>query len=105
MNDILTKITEIIERYESGEWLEADKLRVLLRELTSNIYYLTKYNIEYYEKHNAIQYKHKGSVSAGLILANEQFPELRMLRKIIESANNVARSITMEISILKNETR
>ena len=105
MDDILTKITEIIERYESGEWLEADKLRVLLRELTSNIYYLTKYNIEYHEKHNAIQYKHKGSVSAGLIFANEQFPELRMLRKIIESANNVARSITMEISILKNETR
>lgn len=103
MNTILNKISNIITKYESGEWQSADNLRLLLRELTSNIYYLTKYNIEYHEQHNAIQYKHKGSVSGGLILANEQYPELRMLRKIIESANNVTRSMTMELSILKNE--
>jgi ABC-type uncharacterized transport system substrate-binding protein len=103
MDEILNKISNIIVTYESGEWKSAENLRVLLRELTSNIYYLTKYNIEYHEQHNAVQYKHKGSVSSGLILANEQFPELRMLRKIIESANNVARSITMELSIIKNE--
>jgi len=103
MNTILGKISNIITKYENGEWQSADNLRLLLRELTSNIYYLTKYNIEYHEQHNAIQYKHKGSVSGGLILANEQYPELRMLRKIIESANNVTRSMTMELSILKNE--
>ena len=103
MKDILSKISNIIIKYESGEWQSADNLRLLLRELTSNIYYLTKYNIEYHEQHIAIQYKHKGSVSGGLILANEQYPELRMLRKIIESANNVTRSMTMELSILKNE--
>lgn len=103
METILVTITEIIVKYESGEWQSADNLRLLLRELTSNIYYLTKYNIEYHEKHNAVQYKHKGSVSGGLILANEQYPELRMLRKIIESANNVTRSMTMELSILKTE--
>ena len=104
MEDILIKISNIIRTYESGEWQSTDNLRVLLRELTSNIYYLTKYNIEYHEKHNAVQYKHKGSVSGGLILANEQYPELRMLRKIIESANNVSRSMTMELSIIKNES-
>jgi len=103
MEQILLNITDIIAKYESGEWQSADNLRLLLRELTSNIYYLTKYNIEYHEKHNAVQYKHKGSVSSGLILANEQYPELRMLRKIFESANNVARAMTMELSILKNE--
>jgi hypothetical protein len=103
MDKILEKISNIIISYESGEWKSAENLRVLLRELTANIYYLTKYNIEYHEQHNATQYKHKGSVSSGLILANEQFPELRMLRKIIESANNVSRSMTMELSIIKNE--
>jgi hypothetical protein len=103
METILLKVTEIIVKYESGEWQTAENLRLLLRELTSNIYYLTKYNIEYHEKHNAVQYKHKGSVSSGLILANEQYPELRMLRKIMESANNVTRSMTMELSIIKSE--
>ena len=104
METILLKISDIVERYESGEWVSVDELRILLRELTSNIYYLTKYNIEYHEKHNATRYKHKGSVSSGLILANEQFPELRMLRKIMDSANNVTRSMTMELSIIKNES-
>jgi hypothetical protein len=103
MEEILNKITDIIETYESGAWQTKENLRILLRELTSNIYFLTKYNIEYHEKHNATQYKHKGSVASGIILANEQYPELRMLRKIMESANNVARSITMELSILNKE--
>lgn len=103
MEDILKKITDIIDTYNSGTWVSLDDLRVMLRELRANIYYLTKYNIEYFEKHNAIQYRHKGSVSAGVILANEQFPELRMTRKIIDSANNVAMAVTMEISIIKTE--
>jgi len=103
MNEILNKISDIITRYESGEWETTDSLREMLRELTSNIYFLSKYNIEFHEKHNAVQYKHKGSVSSGLILANEQYPELRMLRKITEAANNVKSSMIMELSIIKNE--
>jgi len=104
MKEILEEISLIITTYESGEWSSVDSLRKMLRKLTSNIYYLTKFNIEYHEKHNAVQYKHKGSVSGGLILANEQFPELRMLRKITEAANNVKSSMIMELSIIKNET-
>lgn len=103
MNDILDKISDIITRYESGQWETSENLRILLRELTSNIYFLSKFNIEFHEKHNAVQYKHKGSVSSGLILANEQYPELRMLRKITEAANNVKSSMIMELSIIKNE--
>jgi len=103
MNEILNKISDIITRYESGEWETTDSLREMLRELTSNIYFLSKYNIEFHEKHNAVQYKHKGSVSSGLILANEQYPELRMIRKITEAANNVKSSMIMELSIIKNE--
>lgn len=103
MEKILNRISEIIETYESGSWQTSENLRVLLRELSSNIYYLSKYSIDYHEKHNAVQYKHKGSVSAGLILANEQFPELRMVRKIMETADNVLRAMTMELSIIKKE--
>jgi hypothetical protein len=101
MNEILTKISNIIAVYESGEWITEDKLRVMQRELTSNIFFMTKYNIEYFKSHNAIQYKHKGSVSSGLILANEQVPELRMLRKIESAANNVVNSMRSEITSLR----
>ena len=103
MDEILNKISTIIDNYEQGMWVSCDNLRVLLRELSANYYYLTKYNIEAHAQHNAVQYKHKGSVSSGLILANEQVPELRMLRKIMDSTQHVIWSIRSEISILKNE--
>ena len=103
MEEILKKITAIIETYESGVWVSADNLRVMLRELTANNYYLTKYNIEYFQKFNAIQYKHKGSVASGKILAEEQVPELRIIRKIMEATENVMWSMKRELSIIKNE--
>jgi len=103
MEEILQKITNLIETYESGVWVSAENLRVMLRELTANNYYLTKYNIEYFQKYNAIQYKHKGSVSSGKVLAEEQVPELRMIRKIMEATDNVIWSMRSELSIIKKE--
>ena len=104
MEAILSKITEIIETYESGAWQSVDNLRVLLRNLTTCNYHLTKHNIEYFQKYNEVQYRHKGSVSAGKILAEEQVPELRMARKIMEATDNVIWSMRSELSIIKNET-
>jgi len=104
MEDILETITKIINHYEGGEWSSSDNLRIMLRKLSSNYYYLTKYNIEFHEQHNAVQYKHKGSVSGGLILANEQIPELRMLRKIMDSTQHVIWSMRSELSIIKSES-
>lgn len=103
MQEILQKITNLIETYESGVWVSAENLRVMLRELTTNYYHLTKYNIEYFQKYNAIQYKHKGSVSSGKVLAEEQVPELRMIRKIMEATDNVIWSMRSELSIIKKE--
>ena len=103
MQEILHKITNLIETYESGVWVSAENLRVMLRELTANNYYLTKHNIEYFQKYNAIQYKHKGSVSSGKVLAEEQVPELRMIRKIMEATDNVIWSMRSELSIIKKE--
>jgi len=103
MTEILTKITDIIDTYESGAWQSVENLRIMLRELSSNYYYLTKYNIEYFNKHNAIQYLHKGSVASGLILANEQVSELRETRKILYAASKVIDAMRSEIGILRNE--
>jgi hypothetical protein len=104
METILNKITDLIQTYESGAWQTPDALREMLRELTANYYYLTKHNIEAYQKHNEIQYKHKGSVAAGKILADEQVPELRMLRKIMEATDHVIWSMRSELSIIKKES-
>ncbi len=102
--EILEKITTIIETYESGSWQSVENLRVLLRELSANHYYLTKFKIEYKNKHNEIEYKNKKSLGYGKLLAHEQCPELYKCRYILDSAKNVMQSIIMEISIIKNES-
>ena len=103
MVDTLKKISDLIDTYDSGTWVSVDNLRVMLRELSTNYYRLTKFNIECFQEHNAVQYKHKGSVAAGLILANEQVPELRMTRKILYSTSKVIDSMRSEIGILRTE--
>ena len=103
MQKVLDTISNIIRDYESGEWQSAEALRKTHRDLVSNYYHLTKFNIEYFQKYNAVQYRHKGSVSSGKILAEEQVPELRIIRKIMEATDNVIWSIRSEISILKKE--
>lgn len=103
MDEHLDKVTQIIMEYESGSWLTTDRLRELLRELSSEIYFLTKYKIEAKNKWNSLRYIHTGSVASGLIIADEEVPELKMLRDIIRAAEGVKTSIVMEISILKNE--
>ena len=103
MEAILKKITDLVETYESGTWVSADNLRGMLRELSANYYYLTKLNIEAYQQHNAIQFKHNGSVASGAILADTEVPELRMSRKILEATQNVLWSMRSELSIIKNE--
>lgn len=103
MDSILSKITEIIERYESGEYITLDNLRIMLRELSSNYYHLTKHNVEFFSQHNEEQHKYKGSVSAGLIFANKEVPELRLTRKILIASDRVLNAMRSEIAILRNE--
>ena len=103
MTDILDKISDIIDRYESGEWQSVENLRLLLRELSSNYYYLTKFNVEYAQEWNKEVYKFKGSDAAGQRFAELTVPELRITRKILTATNIVINAMRSEISILKTE--
>jgi len=103
MNEILNKITTIIETYDSGSWQSVDNLRVLLRELSANYYYLTKINIEAAQDWNKEVYKFKGSNAAGVTFADLTVPELRITRKILSAADRVLNSIRSEISTINKE--
>ena len=103
MENILNNISDCIDDYESGTYLTKEKLLVLNRRLSSNIYYLKKHNIEELQKFKSIIYNSKGSVARATCEAHEQVPELRMTRKILDSCRNVSISINNELSIIKNE--
>lgn len=103
MDKTLKKISDIIETYESGAWVSVENLRVMLRELSSNYYFLTKYNIEAFNKWNTIVYESSGSVNRSEIEAHKQVPELRLTRKILIATSKVVDSMRSELSIIKND--
>lgn len=103
MVDILENISLIIDAYNSGEFITREKLTAMQRSLSSNMYYLTKHNIEAFNEWNSIVYNYKGSNAAGQTEANNKVPELRMTRKILEAAKSVSISINNELSIMKKD--
>jgi len=103
MNKILDDITTIINTYEGGEWQSVDALRELSRSLSSNMYYLTKINIESFNKWNGIVFNSEKSNAAAKVEADFHVPELRLTRKILEAARGVSISINSELKIISNE--
>lgn len=103
----LERIAEIIHDYESGTYNSMDGLRELLRELSVNYYYLTTINVEAYNRWNAILWNRDigVSVASARVRADNDVPELRESRKIMEAVKNVILSMQQELSILKSENR
>jgi len=105
MEQILNQISDIIERYRSGEWHSTDRLRELLKELSICHYELTTVNIEAYNDWTAIIYNRdkNSSVASAKVKADFECPELRMTRKLLESVKNTLMSMQQELSIIKND--
>jgi len=103
MEKILNDISNTIETYESGAWQSVENLRVMLRELSSNYYFLTRHNIEAFQDWNSVVHNFKGSISAGQSLADVQVPELRLTRKILTATSKVIDAMRSELSIIKND--
>ena len=99
---ILNTITDIIEEYESGAWVNAERLKELHRVLTSNMYYLTKLQIEFNQEWNRRYYLSKeNSNAAKEKYADKEVPELYMCRKILEAAKGVSIAMGYELKMDK----
>ena len=85
MDKTLSRITSLIDTYESGEYVNLERLTEAQRELS-------------------ISNRGTKSVAAAKVEADEKVPELRMLRKIMDAVNQVLWSVRSEISIIKKES-
>ena len=103
LSEILDNISLIVDSYESGKFISLENLRIINRQLSCNIYYLTKHNIDAFEKHNSIVYNETTSNAKAVVKANEEVTELRMTRKILEAAKAVSISLNNELGIMKRD--
>ena len=105
MEESLSVISEVIEKYQSSGAISVDNLIVMLRRLVIHNLKLAEYNTKYFNDYNAILYSHTGSVARAKIEADNEVPELRQTRKIMEAVKNVIFAMQSELSIIKSENK
>ena len=98
-DEILENITEIVETYQKGQYRGLNEMH---RELACDMYYLTKYQVEFNQKwndayHNFNELVGKTSAAAKERHADKEVPQLYMCRKILEAAKGISISIGYEI--------
>jgi hypothetical protein len=97
MNEILEKITSIIQAYESGQYKDLYEGH---RKLTCNMFFLAKEQVEAHQRHNAAYYNSVEKTNAGKEReADKLVPELYMCRKVLETAKGVAIAMGHELKM------
>jgi len=100
LSQVLQTISDIIEEYESGAWVNAERLKELHRVLTSNMYYLTMLQIEYNREWNRIYHVSLHKTNAAKEKeADDKVPELYMCRKILDAAKGVSIAMGYELKM------
>ena len=97
MDKILTKITDIIETYESGAFKD---LHVMHRELTCNIFKLSLEQVKAHQNYNKQYYLSEHKTNAAKEReCDKLIPELYLCRKVMETAKGVSIAMGYEIKM------
>ena len=105
LTKILNKIHRIVNEYEEGAYLSPDKLVEAQRILSSNIYYLSVFFVEYKKRWNTEAYKLAKEMSnaAAKVESDQLIPELIACKTIMETAQGVKTSMSQELKIISKE--
>lgn len=97
MEEVLEKISAIIETYESGAFKD---LHVMHRELTCNMYYLSLEQVKAHQLWNKMYYESKENTNAAKERECDKLvPELYLCRKIMETAKGVSIAMSLEVKL------
>jgi hypothetical protein len=95
INEILSKIFEVIEAYETGKFKDLYEAN---RVLSCNMVYLSREQVEAHQRHNAAYYNSQEKTNAGKDReADKLIPELYQCRKILDTAKGVSIAINNEL--------
>lgn len=103
MEDHLNNITTTIETYNNLSAPDAVSVSGLLKELSSELFYLEKHRADYFNKHAAIMFEEQSSAAKAKIKADHEVPEIYLLRRIMNAAYRVCDSMRSTISSLNKE--
>lgn len=101
---ILTAINEEVDKYHQLQLKAVLDQSEILRNLTSNLYFLEQYRIEAHEKWLSVYHNSQAKSAAGKEReADNVVRELYLIRRVMTSGYRVVDSIRSTISIHKRE--
>lgn len=97
LNKVLESISDIVQTYEGGSYKDLYQMH---RELTCNMYYLSREQVEAHQRWNAAYYESQEKTNAAKERECDKIvPELYMIRKIMEAAKGVSIAMTFELKM------
>lgn len=97
-NVVLRTISDIVARYQSGEFLTPETLRELHRELSTNLYYLNQFRCHFKDEWDRAYLECKESTAAAKTrYADREVKELYYCRKLAEAGRDVSISIGYQL--------
>ena len=106
MQELLDKITEIIEDYHASSDHNPQGLLDMGRNLSCSLFNLEEFRAEKHKAFEATIYSEKmngASISSATNTANTRHPELYKLRRFMEAAEKVHIQISIELKWLHAE--
>jgi len=107
MNEILDKITTIIEDYNSSDGHHPEGLLNMARTLAANLFFLEKHRANIQKKFEGQKYlliNNDGMpVSKAENVCNFRYPEMYMLRRVMEAGYKNLDIMRSEVSWLRAE--
>lgn len=105
LETILTDINTLIDKYHNLQLNLVRDQSEILRGLTTNLYFLEAYRIQYYNKWQSVYFNSMGKTGAAKEReADHDVPEIYQVRRIMTGAYKVVDSIRSTISIYKKES-
>lgn len=95
---VLETIRQIIERYQSGEYIDEGTLKDLHRQLSTNLYYLNEFRIDFKNQWDKEYLSSQEKTHAGKEReADRRVPELYMCRKLCMAGQDVLISMSLNL--------
>ena len=106
LEETLKDLRGYIEIYSDVTLDDGEQLNYLLQKISTTVYFLTEEKSKYkklYELKIFELTKEKMTVSRAVNVAETEYPELYLLRYVIDNANRIIDAIRTNISYLKSE--
>ena len=97
MEEILTKISDLIDTFKSDEYISSERLIEMQRGLSYCHFKLTDVNVEAGKNYSKIMYEFDGTAAKAKMEAEFKVPELRMTRKLLDTVKQNLISIGQEL--------